>query len=467
MRENKLLSNTNIEQSVLATLMSNGDSYDVIAGTLIADDFVSPKHKLIFSAIAELANDNKPYELDAVYELLARRGGIGGHGVDEQYLIQLMQEIASSTFNLKFYAESIRSKSDRRKAIAILGESIEQLKQNDDDTADVANTAMDRLTNVLTGSTDVEFELVEDMLGGLIERLEQRMRSDSPFIRTGMQSLDEKMAMNNGDLVVVAARPSMGKTNLVLNMLSGVAKYQEGTAVFFSLEMRNEQVMDRIASSEAGIHLGNIRSGQLTEDDWARLQAYIGQESHVNLAIVEKPEITIGQIRTELNRIKRERKHIAGGRISVIAVDYLQIMGGLDGADRINKIGTVTRTLKALGKEYDCPVILLSQLSRGVEQRPNKRPISSDLRDSGTIEQDADIIAMIYRDDYYKSKELDANGAIKKAPDGLAEIILTKNRNGATGSVVMGFEGHYSRFVENMPDVVINEDDYYFDGHYS
>lgn len=465
-RENKKLSSVNTEQAVLATLMSNDGSFDIISGKLTTHDFVSSKHQLIFKAIADLANSNSPYEIDAVYDWLGRNELLGNHGVSEQYLIQMIQEMPPSMFNLEFYAGLIRSKSDRRKAIDIHKQAIEMLESADDDTADVTNEAMDKLTSILTGSQEPNYKMLGDLMGELVEEMHKRQTQGNPFIKTGFGTLDNKMMMNNGDLVVLAARPSMGKTALAVNMLMGIAKQYEGTAVFFSLEMRDLQVMERIAAAECDIALSDIRGGTATEDDWARYQAFVGNHQDLSLATVEKAQMTVGQIRTELNRISRERRHHHDGKISVIAIDYLQIMGGID-EDKVNKIGMVTRTLKALGKEYDCPVILLSQLSRGVEQRPNKRPISSDLRDSGTIEQDADIVAMIYRDDYYKSKEADDKGHIKQQPDGLAEIILTKNRNGATGSVVMGFEGHYSRFVESMPEVVINDDDYYIPENYS
>lgn len=465
-RENKKLSSVNTEQAVLATLMSNDGSFDIISGKLTTHDFVSSKHQLIFKAIADLANSNSPYEIDAVYDWLGRNELLGNHGVSEQYLIQMIQEMPPSMFNLEFYAGLIRSKSDRRKAIDIHKQAIEMLESADDDTADVTNEAMDKLTSILTGSQEPNYKMLGDLMGELVEEMHKRQTQGNPFIKTGFETLDNKMMMNNGDLVVLAARPSMGKTALAVNMLMGIAKQYEGTAVFFSLEMRDLQVMERIAAAECDIALSDIRGGTASEDDWARYQAFVGSHQDLSLATVEKAQMTVGQIRTELNRISRERRHHHDGKISVIAIDYLQIMGGID-EDKVNKIGMVTRTLKALGKEYDCPVILLSQLSRGVEQRPNKRPISSDLRDSGTIEQDADIVAMIYRDDYYKSKEADDKGHIKQQPDGLAEIILTKNRNGATGSVVMGFEGHYSRFVESMPEVIINDDDYYIPENYS
>lgn len=464
--ENQNLQSIDVEQSILATLMSYEGAFDHISGTLSEEDFTSEPHKILYRAISNLASNNQPYDSITVYDWLGRNGLMSVHGCPEPYFAKVTERLGSM-FSLEYHAGLVRSKSDRRKALQIHHDAIEQLKTSTDDTADISNEVMDQLTSVLTGNSDVSYKLVGDMMEDLALRLRDRARNGAPFIKTGFIELDNKLMMSKGDLVVVAARPSMGKTALVMNWLSNIAQTYEGTAVFFSLEMRADQVMDRLTSAEAGVRMDAIRSGGASEDDWANIMKFIDKQKDLRLAIVEKPEITIGQIRTELNRISRQVSSKTDGKISVIAVDYLQIMGGLDGPDRVNKIGTVTRTLKALGKEYDCPVILLSQLSRSVEQRPNKRPISSDLRDSGTIEQDADIIAMIYRDDYYKSKEVDEHNRVVTKPDGQAEIILTKNRNGATGAVTMGFEGHYSRFVEKNPEVIINLDDFYNPSQYA
>lgn len=260
---------------------------------------------------------------------------------------------------------------------------------------------------------------------------------------TGFPELDNLIMIDAGNLVVIASRPSVGKSTLIMNFLSSAAKCGEGEAVFFSLDASSEHVMNRLASAEASINLTSIRKGQLSTDEWARMQRFVSDQESMPLTIVDEKDISIAKMRTHLNRIKRE----AGGKLSAIGVDYLQIMGGLDGQYRIDNIGKAARTLKALGHEFGCPVFLLSQLSRDVENRPNKRPIMSDLRDSGAIEQDADIIAMIYRNDHYEKREKGGNAKL----DGMAEIIILKNTNGPTGMVRLGFEGHYSRFTNHMP----------------
>lgn len=260
---------------------------------------------------------------------------------------------------------------------------------------------------------------------------------------TGFSELDKLMRVAAGNVVIIAGRPLMGKSALNLNILTNIAKFREGEAVFFSAEMSSNQVMDRLASAETSVNLTSIRKGDLSTDDWARMQWFISEEKNIPLTIVGNSNLNIDEMRTQLNRIKRE----TGGKLSAIGVDYLQLMEGVIGQYNVDNVSTIIRTLKALGHEFGCPVFLLSQLSRDVENRPNKRPIMSDLRDSGAIEHDADIITMIYRNDHYEQRE---NGGSAKL-DGMAEIIILKNTNGPTGTVRLGFEGHYSRFTNHMP----------------
>lgn len=260
---------------------------------------------------------------------------------------------------------------------------------------------------------------------------------------TGFSELDKLMRIAAGNVIVIAARPSMGKSTLSLNILTNIAKCREGEAVFFSAEMPSDQVMDRLASAEADIDLTSIRKGDLSTDDWARMQRFISEEKNIPLTIVGNSNLNISEMRTQLNRIKRE----TGDKLSAIGIDYLQLMEGVSGQYKADNVSTIIRTLKALGHEFGCPVFLLSQLSRDVEKRPNKRPIMSDLRDSGTIEQDADIIAMVYRNDYYEQKEKGGSAKL----DGMADIIILKNTNGPTGTARLGFEGKYARFTNYMP----------------
>lgn len=260
---------------------------------------------------------------------------------------------------------------------------------------------------------------------------------------TGFSELDKLMRVAAGNVVIIAGRPLMGKSALNLNILTNIAKFREGEAVFFSAEMSSNQVMDRLASAETSVNLTSIRKGDLSTDDWARMQRFISEEKNIPLTIVGNSNLNIDEMRTQLNKIKRE----TGGKLSAIGVDYLQLMEGVIGQHNVDNVSTIIRTLKALGHEFGCPVFLLSQLSRDVENRPNKRPIMSDLRDSGAIEHDADIITMIYRNDHYEQRE---NGGSAKL-DGMAEIIILKNTNEPTGTVRLGFEGHYSRFTNHMP----------------
>lgn len=260
---------------------------------------------------------------------------------------------------------------------------------------------------------------------------------------TGFSELDKLIRIAAGNLVIIAARPSMGKSTLSLNILTNIAKCREGEAVFFSAEMPSDQVMNRLASAEAGINLTSIRKGELSVDEWARMQRFSSEEKNMPLTIVGNSNLNIIEMRTQLNRIKRE----TGGKLSAIGIDYLQLMEGVIGQHKVDNVSTIIRTLKALGHEFGCPVFLLSQLSRDVEKRSNKHPIMSDLRDSCAIEQDADIITMIYRNDHYEQIEKGDSAKL----DGMADIIILKNTNGLTGTVRLGFEGQYARFTNYIP----------------
>lgn len=434
-----------VEQCVLNQLLGKEGAFDIVSDVVIAQDFEAARHQVIYQAISDLAMDSKPYDEVMVADLLEERNQLNDECCPANYfaVMSLVPSIALSS--LRNHAQLVKSRSIRRQSIAQMMYGIQKLEEGDNQTIEVNNEVMSAIANLEVGDTDNSCSRVGDLMGGMIERIAAARDGVNNFISTGFPELDNLMMIDAGNLVVVAARPSMGKTALVMNWLSHIAKYREGEAVFFSVEMPQEQVMDRLASAEATVDLTSIRKGELSVDEWARIQRFISDQQSMPLTIVDEKDITIAKIRTHLNRIKRE----SGGRLSAIGVDYLQIMGGLDGQYKIDNIGKVTRTLKALGHEFGCPVFLLSQLSRDVEKRPNKRPIMSDLRDSGTIEQDADLITFVYRNDYYEQKEKGGSAKL----DGSAEIILAKSRNGPTGTVRLGFEGQYARFANYMPMV--------------
>ena len=432
-----------VEQSVLNQMLGKDTAFDVVSDVIAAEDFEAVRHQVIYQAISDLAMANKPYDEVMVTDLLEERNQLNDKCCPANYFASMSLVPNISFSSLRSHAQLVKRRSIRRQSIAQLKFGIQKLEDGDNQTLDVNNEVMSAIANLEGSNGTNNYARVGTLMGGMIERIAAAKNGLNNFTSTGFPEFDNLAMIDAGNLVVVAARPSMGKTALVMNFLSHIAKYREGEAIFFSVEMPQEQVMDRLASAEAKVELTSIRKGQLSEDEWARMHRFVSDQKSMPLIIVDEKDISIAKIRTHLNCIKRE----ASGKLSAIGIDYLQIMGGLDGQYKIDSIGKVTRTLKALGHEFGCPVFLLSQLSRDVEKRPNKRPIMSDLRDSGTIEQDADLITFIYRNDYYEQKEKGGSAKL----DGSAEIILAKSRNGPTGTVRLGFEGQYARFANYIP----------------
>lgn len=428
------------ERSVLSTLMSYEDQYDVISSLITVSDFESAAHQRIYEAIVSLAEKNQPFDLVMVDDFISNSAS--KH--DKDYVSRQLAEVAAvpeaMPKSLLSHAELIRASSLRRKSLQILKQGIEQL-DNLDDVQEVQNSIMSGLLSV-NNSDDDEQQIFgfDDMAKQMIEHIELTKSGIKPYLDTGFPELDALMQVKNGDLVIVAARPSMGKSLIAVNMQSHLAKFKEGASVFFSVEMNELSVMQRIAASECSIPLQHIKNDQMTTDEWARMQRFLTDMPTERLKVVRDTNLSVSAIRKNLVRIKRDY-----GKISSIGIDYLQLMDGLSGDDSVKRIGDVTRSLKIIADEFDCPVFLLSQLNRAVEKRPNKRPTMSDLRDSGSIEQDADVIMFLYREDYYKKMAGETDF------DGMADIIIAKNRDGETGTKRLAFEGHLGRFSNSMP----------------
>ena len=429
----------NAERSVLSTLMMYEEQYDLISNMISKDDFEASAHQVIYAAITELAEKNQPRDLLMVSDLIKRQSV----GADISYIEKRLSEAAAAPTamprSLIAHAELIRASALRRKSLQAAKRAVQSLEDNQP-VDDVNNTLVSELSSLEQQEEVQEVFTLDDMMADLVERMQSASDGVKPYIDTGFPELDNLMRVNEGNLVVIAARPSMGKSLLVMNIQAHLAKYREGVSVFFSIEMETSDLMNRLTASETGIPINNITEGRLSEDQAAALQKFATEQVNMRLEVVRKPSINLSQIRTHLNKIKRQH-----GKIGSIGIDYLQVMGGIDGDDSVKRIGVVTRTLKALGSEFGCPVFLLSQLNREVEKRPNKRPVMSDLRDSGTIEQDADIVLFPYREDYYKQKDGDND------LDGMADIIIAKNRNAKTGVARLAFEGHLGRFSNHMP----------------
>lgn len=428
------------EQSIISNLIGFDGDYDLTSHILSVGDFQAERHQMIYQAVVDLAESNKPYDNVMVFDLMVERGQISEQGCPESYFAKLLSLTTMMPRSLLSHAELVKSHSLRTRTINLLKQSIESLEVGKAKVEDVNNSVMSGMSNLETGDDTKEVFSVDDLIADQVNRITNARNGDQLFINTGFHELDTMMRLKAGNLAVIAARPSQGKSLLAVNMQTHLAKFREGVSVFFSVEMEEGDVWDRLTAAETGIPINAITDFTMDEDQMAKHQRFISDSKNLRFKIVRKTGITVSQIRTHLNKLKREY-----GKIGSIGVDYLGIMGGIDGDDSVKKIGVVARTLKELGSEFDCPVFLLSQLNRSVEKRPNRKPILSDLRDSGNIEEVADIVLMLYREDYYREKDGSSD------LDGMADILVEKNRNGKTGTVRLAFEGHMGRFSNHMP----------------
>lgn len=436
------------EQAVLGGLMLDNGAWDQIADRLEADDFYRYDHRLIFEAVRELAEANSPSDVVTLAEwldnrkLLEQAGGL-------PYLAGLAKDTPSAA-NVKAYADIVRERSVLRQLIRIGGEITESaFSPEGRGVIELLDHAERRVFEIAEQGTRSRqnYQPIKRLLSQAIDRIDTLSHTDSTItgIATGLKEFDEQTAgLQNSDLVIVAGRPSMGKTSYAMNIVENAAIRDKVATLVFSMEMSGEQLALRMISSLGRIDQTRLRTGRLEDEDWPRITSAVSLMSDAPMFIDDTPALTPTDIRARARRLKREHK------IGLIVIDYLQLMQ-IPGTreNRATEISEISRNLKALAKELDLPVIALSQLNRNLEQRPNKRPVMSDLRESGSIEQDADLIVFIYRDEVYN----------EDSPDkGTAEIIIGKQRNGPIGMVRSTFLGRYTRFENYIPD---NFDDGY------
>lgn len=445
----KPLHNLEIERGLLASLITIEDSYTHVSTIICEDDFSAERNRMLFRAVKVLFEDGFPVDPVTVHDQLERTKTLHSAGGDS-YLAAVLNSGMVGLTNLIHYAERIRNLSHQRRIKGVLDSARADI--NDDGNAvdvKVSNIVSELLkVSEMPDDKDNQPESISNLIEGFLKNQEDLMKGIKPKSQaTGFIDLDIKCPIQNTNLVVVAARPGMGKTTLGLNKLANMVSgnrildkdgnvISEKTGVIFSLEMSKDEMFVKFISVEAGLGMDNtrIKNGQITEDEWAAIQRKVSEIGNdYPLYIDDRPRLTYQQIRASLIKLKSQGKDIG-----VVVIDYLQIMGGLDANNMTNSIGETTANLKALAKQFDCPIIVLSQLNRELEKRPNKRPVNSDLRSSGSIEQDADIIIFVYRDEVYNE-----NSEYK----GIAEIIIGKNRYGEIGTVRLGFEGKYSRFT--------------------
>ena len=434
------------EQSVLGGLLLDNLAWDRAADLLTESDFYRFEHRLIFSAIAALVQSSKPADVITVFERLQGLGKADDCG-GLAYLNALAQSVPSAA-NMRRYAEIVRERAILRKLIAASDE-IATAAFNPQGRAvpQVLDEAEAKILKIgEEGSRQRQgFQSIDKLVIALLDRvneLHDNGAEDVTGVRTGYFDLDRETAgLQKGDLVVLASRPSMGKTAFALNIAEHVAVKEELPVLVFSMEMGASQLALRMVGSIGRINQQNLRTGRLADDEWGRLAEAVDRLSKSQIFIDETAALTVAELRARARRMARQ----FGGTLGLICVDYLQLMSGSSGADenRATELGEISRGLKALAKELQCPVLALSQLNRSVETRNDKRPMMSDLRESGAIEQDADVIMFIYRDDYYNKDS--------KEP-GLAEIIIAKQRNGPVGTTRLTFLKPLTRFENRAPE---------------
>ncbi len=443
---------TEAEQSVLGGLLLDNLAWDKCADLLTDSDFYRHEHRLIFAAIAKLIGATKPADVITVYEGLQSLGQAQDCG-GIAYLNALAQSVPSAS-NVRRYAEIVRERAVLRKLIAASDEiATTAFNPQGQPVSQILDEAESRIFRIgEEGSRGgAGFQQMDKLVQALIDRvqeLEQNGAEDVTGIRTGFYDLDRMTAgLQKGDLIVLAARPSMGKTAFALNIAEHVA-VQEGLPVaVFSMEMGASQLALRVVGSLGRIDQQHLRTGRLRDDEWERLPEAASKLAEAPMFIDETPGLNPAELRARARRLARQY----GGTLGLIVIDYLQLMSGSSNSSDENRatvLGEISRGMKALAKELQCPVIALSQLNRSVETRPDKRPMMSDLRESGAIEQDADVIMFIYRDDYYNKDS--------KEP-GVAEIILAKQRNGPVGTVKMTFLRPLTRFDNLAADAASSE----------
>jgi len=429
------------EQSVLGGLLRDAVQFDAVAEVVSDSDFFKLSHSKIFSAMSALIERDQPIDVITVAEELNHRDELASAG-GLDYIADLATLVPTSA-NVVAYARIVGERSTLRQLISAATE-ISRASYNPSGLAseDLLQLAEKRVLEISEERPkEGGFEDVNALLKKTVDKIDELFRSDSEItgLSTGLTELDEKTSgWQNGELIVLAARPSMGKTALALNFVESAILAQDRPALVFSLEMPSDSLIMRMLSSMGRIDQGRLRNGKLTEEDWPKLEVAARKLKDKKLFIDDTAGLTPNEVRARVRRIAREH-----GDPAVIMVDYLQLMhvGGAEG--RTQEISEISRSMKALAKEYNCPVICLSQLNRGVEQRPNKRPMNSDLRESGAIEQDADVILFIYRDEYYN----------EESPDkGIAELIIGKQRNGEIGTCRAAFVGKFTRFDNLAPE---------------
>ncbi len=428
--------NIEAEQAVLGAILINADALITAMERISSDDFYRGAHQRIFEAIVELAEDQEPVDLITLTALLQNKQQLEEIG-GVTYLSELANAVPTAA-NIDYYAAIVEEKSMLRRLIRTATQIVTNGYANEDDVGAMLSEAEAKILEISQRRSSSGFVVIRDVLMEVFEKVESLYsnKGGSTGIPSGFLDLDKMTSgFQRSDLIILAARPSVGKTAFALNVAQNVGVRAKETVAIFSLEMGAAQLVQRMVCAEANVDANRMRTGYLEGDDWEKLTMAIGALSEANIFIDDTPTITVADIRAKCRRLQQEKG------LGMILIDYLQLIagrGGKGGDNRQQEVSEISRTLKQIARELNVPVIALSQLSRGVEQRQDKRPMMSDLRESGSIEQDADIVAFLYRDDYYDKESEKKN---------IIEIIIAKQRNGPVGTVELAFLKQFNKFV--------------------
>ncbi len=427
------------EQSVIGSMIMDRDAIISVSEILDDEDFYQKQYAVLFDAMIELNNEGKPVDLITLQNKLKEKS-VPPELCSIEFIRDLISAVPTSA-NVRHYANIVKEKAILRKLIHVTESITNDCYLGKESVEELLEETEKKVFDIVQNRGSTDFVSIQDVVIQAIENIEAASKTKGTVtgISTGFYDLDYKMSgLQPSDLILVAARPSMGKTAFVLNIAEKVAVKSGITTAIFSLEMSKEQLVKRILAMNSKVDSQAIRSGELKDEDWIKLVESANAIGNSKLIIDDTPGISIGELRSKCRKFKLEQD------LGLVIIDYLQLMsGGKKVESRQQEISDISRSLKALAREIHAPVIALSQLSRAVEQRPDKRPMLSDLRESGAIEQDADVVMFIYRDDYYNKDSEDA---------GVSEIIIGKQRNGPTGTVKLGWQSQYTKFVNLQRD---------------
>lgn len=427
------------EQSVLGSIFISPDKLITVREYIEPKDFYKYAHRIIFEAMITLSERDDAIDALTIRTILSDQDDLQNIG-GMTYLLEIVNSVPTSA-NAEYYAKIVAEKAMLRNIISKLTESVNQAYDATTPSEDIISGAEKSLIDINEKSNKSGFSKISEVLAINYENLEIRAQqtSDVTGLPTGFRDLDKiTTGLHPDQLIILAARPAVGKTAFVLNIAQNVGTKMKQPVAIFSLEMGKESLVDRMLASEGLVDAHHLRTGQLTEEEWQSLTIAQGNLAEAPIYIDDTPGIKITEIRARARKLEKE----VGG-LGLIVIDYLQLITGTKPENRQQEVSDISRQLKILAKELRVPVIALSQLSRGVEQRQDKRPVLSDIRESGSIEQDADIVAFLYRDDYYDRSDKDD---LDHVVDNTIEVILEKNRAGARGTVKLMFQKEYNKF---------------------